>query len=92
MCGHLMAAGHPVRVFNRTRSRADALIEAGATWRDSPAEVAVESDVVFSIVGFPADVRSVILGPDGVLSTAREGTVVVDMTTSEPTLAREIAD
>jgi 3-hydroxyisobutyrate dehydrogenase len=91
MCGHLLAAGHPVRVFNRTRSRADALVEAGATWCDSPAEVAAESDAVFTIVGFPADVRSVILGPDGVLATAQQGTVVVDMTTSEPTLAREIA-
>ena len=90
MCGHLQAAGYPVRVYNRTRARADALVEAGAVWCDSPAEVAAGSDVVFSIVGFPADVRSVILEPGGVLEAAAAGSVVVDMTTSEPTLAGEI--
>jgi 3-hydroxyisobutyrate dehydrogenase len=90
MCGHLLAAGHEVRVFNRTRSSADALVEAGATWCDSPAEVAAGSEVTFTIVGYPADVRNVILGPDGVLEGASSGSVLVDMTTSEPTLAREI--
>jgi 3-hydroxyisobutyrate dehydrogenase len=90
MCGHLVAARHEVRVFNRTRASADALVEAGATWCDSPAEVAAGSEVTFTIVGYPADVRSVILGPDGVLQGAEAGSVVVDMTTSEPTLAREI--
>jgi 3-hydroxyisobutyrate dehydrogenase len=90
MAGHLLAAGHEVRVFNRTRSSADALVEAGAIWCDSPAEVAAGSEVTFTIVGYPADVRAVILGPDGVLEGAPEGSVVVDMTTSEPSLAREI--
>jgi len=90
MCGHLLAAGHEMRVFNRTRSSADSLVEAGAIWCDSPAEVAAGSEVTFTIVGYPADVRAVILGPDGVLEGAPEGSVVVDMTTSEPSLAREI--
>jgi 3-hydroxyisobutyrate dehydrogenase len=90
MCGHLLAAEHDVRVFNRTRGSADALVEAGATWCDSPADVAAGSEVTFTIVGYPADVRTVILGPDGVLEGAGVGSVVVDMTTSEPTLAREI--
>jgi len=90
MCGHLLAAGYAVRVFNRSRDRAGPLVEAGAEWCDSPAEVAAGSDVIFSIVGFPADVRSVILGPAGVLEGAASGSVVVDMTTSEPTLAVEI--
>ena len=92
MCGHLLTAGYPVRVFNRSRDRAEALVEAGAVWCDSPEEVASGSDVTFSIVGYPADVRSVILGPAGALAGAPEGSVIVDMTTSEPTLAREIFD
>jgi 3-hydroxyisobutyrate dehydrogenase len=90
MCGHLLAAGHDVRVFNRTRPSADSLVEAGAAWADSPADVARGSEVTFTIVGYPADVRDVILGTDGVLEGAEAGSVVVDMTTSEPTLAREI--
>ncbi len=92
MCGHLLAAGHEMRVFNRTRASADALVDAGATWCASPAEVAEASEVIFTIVGYPADVRAVILGPGGVLDGAAPGSIVVDMTTSEPTLAREIFD
>ena len=92
MCGHLLTAGHPVRVFNRSRDRAETLVEAGAVWCDAPDEVAAGSDVTFSIVGYPADVRTVVLGPAGALAGAAEGSVVVDMTTSEPTLAREIFD
>jgi 3-hydroxyisobutyrate dehydrogenase len=90
MCGHLLAAGHPVTVFNRTRGRAQALIDGGAEWADSPAAVAAAADVVFTIVGFPTDVRQVVLGEDGALAGARAGSVLVDMTTSEPSLAREI--
>ena len=81
-----------MRVFNRSRDRAETLVEAGAVWCDSPEEVAAGSDVTFSIVGYPADVRTVILGPAGALAGAAEGSVIVDMTTSEPTLAREIFD
>ena len=90
MCGHLLAAGNEVRVFNRTRASADSLVEAGATWCDSPADVARGSEVTFTIVGYPGDVRTVVLGPDGVLEGAEQRSVVVDMTTSEPTLAQEI--
>jgi 3-hydroxyisobutyrate dehydrogenase len=90
MCGRLLAAGHPVRVFSRTRAKAEALVARGARWAESPAEVAAASEVVFSIVGFPADVRAVVLGADGVLAGIRPGALVVDMTTSEPELAREI--
>ena len=92
MCGHLLAAGHPVTVFNRTRERAEGLLEAGAVWALSPAEVAAASDVVFTIVGYPSDVRGVVLGEEGVLAGAPPGSVLVDMTTSEPTLARQISD
>jgi 3-hydroxyisobutyrate dehydrogenase len=88
MCGHLLAAGATVAVSTRTRERAQGLLDAGATWAPSPAAAA---DVVFTMVGFPADVREVVLGPDGVLEAVAPGTVIVDTTTSEPSLAVEIA-
>ena len=90
MCGHVLDAGYSVTVYNRTRERAEPLLERGATWADSPAEVAAASDAVFSIVGYPDDVRAVILGEQGVLEGAAPGSVIVDMTTSEPSLAVEI--
>jgi 3-hydroxyisobutyrate dehydrogenase len=91
MCGHLLRGGYPVTVTTRTRARADALTAEGAVWAATPAEVAAASDLVFSMVGFPADVREVVLGPGGALSRARPGSVMVDMTTSDPALAVEIA-
>jgi len=91
MCGHLMTAGFSATVYNRSRAKAQGLVDRGARWANTPKAVAEASDVVFSIVGFPADVRSVILGPDGVLVGSRGGTILVDMTTSEPSLAVEIA-
>lgn len=92
MCGHLIAAGFSATVFNRSRDKAQSLLDKGAKWADSPKAVAEASDVVFSIVGFPSDVRAVILGPDGALAGCRAGSVLVDMTTSEPSLAVEIAE
>ncbi|HTU27161.1 MAG TPA: NAD(P)-dependent oxidoreductase [Pirellulales bacterium] len=91
MCSHLLSAGFGVTVFSRTKSRTQALIERGARWADSPRAVAEASDVVFSIVGHPADVRDVMLGPNGALAGSKRGNVLVDMTTSEPSLAVEIA-
>ena len=92
MCGHLLAHGYRVTVSTRTRDKASALLEAGAAWADSPSEVASMSDVVFTMVGYPSDVREVILGPDGALRTAAPGSILVDMSTSEPSLAVEIAE
>jgi 3-hydroxyisobutyrate dehydrogenase len=92
MCGHLLQAGYQVTVNNRTRARAEWVIENGAGWADTPGAVAAEADVVFLMVSLPGDVREVLLADGGVLATARRGTVVVDMTTSEPTLAEEIAE
>lgn len=92
MCGHLIQAGYSATVFNRTRSKAEPLIEKGATWADTPKAVAEASDVIFSIVGFPSDVRNVILGADGALAGCQQGNMLVDMTTSEPSLAVEIAE
>ena len=91
MCGHLLAAGYEVTVWNRSRGRAESLEEAGARWAGSAGAVAAASDVVFTMLGIPHDVRSVVLDPDGVLDHARAGTVLVDMTTSDPALAEEIA-
>jgi 3-hydroxyisobutyrate dehydrogenase len=90
MCGHVMAAGYKATVHNRTRARARPLVDRGATEAGSPREVAEASDVVFTIVGYPSDLRDVTLGPEGTLSGARPDTILVDMTTSEPALAREI--
>ena len=91
MCGRLMDAGWQAVVHTRSRDKAAELLQRGARWADSPAEVARQAEVVFSIVGYPADVREVHLGPRGTLSTGRAGLVLVDMTPSEPALAAEIA-
>jgi 3-hydroxyisobutyrate dehydrogenase len=90
MCGHLIDAGHTLFVHNRTRSKSDDLISKGAQWCDSPESVAAAGDIVFTIVGFPADVEQVISGPQGVLTGAKPGTILVDMTTSSPELATRI--
>jgi 3-hydroxyisobutyrate dehydrogenase len=91
MCGHLIAKGFRTTVFNRTRAKAEPLVARGAAWADSPRAVAAASDVVLTMVGFPADVRATLLGSDGALAAARAGQIFVDMSTSEPSLAREIA-
>ena len=90
MCGHLIAAGFPTTVYSRTREKAEALLAAGASWAATPAEVAERSDVAFTMVGFPQDVRDVYFSENGVLKGARRGALLIDMTTTEPTLAREI--
>lgn len=90
MCGHLLDAGYAVTVTTRTREKAALLLEKGARWADSPREVAEQSDVVFSMVGYPRDVREAILGEQGALAGCKADDVLVDMTTSEPSLAVEI--
>lgn len=92
MAGHLLAKGYQVTVYSRTKAKAEALLAKGAKWADTPAEVAKNSDVVFTIVGYPSDVREVILGKDGALAGAKSGAILVDMTTSDPSLAVEIAE
>jgi 3-hydroxyisobutyrate dehydrogenase len=92
MCGHLIDRGFAMTVYSRTRDKAKSLLDKGASWADTPKAVAEQSDVVFSIVGFPADVREVTLGQQGALAGSKPGTVLVDMTTSEPQLAIEIAE
>ena len=92
LCGHLLAGGYRLTAFTRTRARAEALLARGAVWADSPRAVAASADVVFTMVGTPGDVREVVLGRDGVLAGAAPGSMLIDMTTSEPALAREIYD
>ena len=90
MCGHLIEKGFSATVYNRSKDKASDLLDRGATWAGTPREVAAKSDVVFAIVGYPKDVREVFLGEDGALAGAKKGCVLVDMTTSQPSLAQEI--
>ncbi|MEM2882349.1 MAG: NAD(P)-dependent oxidoreductase [Candidatus Bathyarchaeia archaeon] len=90
MCGHILKAGYRVTLYNRTKAKAEELIARGAKWAGSPREVAEEADVVFTMVGYPEDVREVYLGPNGILAGAKRGSIMVDMSTSQPSLAVEI--
>ena len=92
MCGHLMAQGFEATIYTRSKEKAQGLLDQGAQWADSPKAVAENSDVIFAIVGFPADVRAVFLNEDGALAGSKEGNILVDMTTSEPSLAVKIYD
>jgi 3-hydroxyisobutyrate dehydrogenase len=92
MAGHLLAAGHELHIHSRTRAKADELIDRGAVWHDRPADAARESAVVFTMLGFPADVRAVALGPAGVIAALPPGGILVDCTTSSPALAMELAE
>jgi len=92
MVGHLIDAGFSATVYSRTKVKAQAALDKGASWADSPKAVAEASDVVFSIVGFPSDVREVMLGDSGALAGSKSGNILVDMTTSDPSLAVEIAE
>ena len=92
MAGHLLAAGEELWVFNRTRDKAQVLLEQGAHWADSPAGAAESAEIVFTMVGYPDDVRDVVLGDRGALGAMRSGGILVDFTTSSPSLAVEIAE
>ena len=90
MCQHIIKAGYKVYVYTRTKSKAENLIAMGAIWCESPADVAKNSEIVFSIVSTPKDVREVFLSDNGVIKNLKEGGIIVDMTTSSPHLAEEI--
>ncbi len=90
MLGHLHKAGYRCLMYNRSKAKAESLMAEGVEWADSPGEVAADSDIIFTIVGFPEDVREVYLSENGILKSAKPGAVVVDMTTTEPSLAMEI--
>ena len=90
MAGHLLAAGFALTTYTRTKAKADSLLAKGAKWAGSPKEVAENADVIFAIVGFPSDVREVFLGDHGALKGSKPGNILVDMTTSEPSLGRNL--
>lgn len=94
MCSNLLAAGFGLCVHSRTRSKAEPLLEQGADWCDAPAEIAERSDVIVTMLGYPSDVRAIVLGGEkpGLLAHCSGGETLVDMTTSEPALAAEIAE
>lgn len=91
MARNLLKAGHEVFVYNRTREKAERLRPDGAAVCGSVGECAAGRDAVITVVGFPDDVREVYFGAGGILETASPGTVLADMTTTPPSLAREIA-
>ncbi len=91
MAGHILAAGHELHVYNRSRSSADELLTKGAIWHDSPGAVAEACEVVITMVGYPKDVEQIYLEPGAILERANAGTILIDATTSSPTLAKRIA-
>src|SRR5687768_2536925 len=90
MARHIRAAGYPLSVFNRTKERADEVIALGASWKSSPRDVAASSDIVITMVGYPHDVERVYFGDDGLLAGIPAGGLLIDMTTSTPSLAQRI--
>lgn len=90
MCRHVMEKGFNVVVYNRRWEKAQPLIDRGASWADSPSTLAPQCDIIFTIVGFPSDVSQVYFGSTGLIENAKPGTILVDMTTTEPGLSRRI--
>jgi len=90
MASHIQAAGYPLHVYNRSKSKTDELVQKGAAWQPSPAEIAKHADVIITIVGFPNDVEEVYLGAEGLVKNAKRGAILIDMTTSKPDLAEKI--
>lgn len=89
---HLLNKGYSVNVYNRTKAKTDELINLGAIWQESPADITEVSDVIFTMVGYPKDVEETYYGENGIFSADVTGKILVDMTTSTPTLAKEIYD
>ena len=92
MCGHVLRAGYRVTLHSRTKTKAKPLLDLGATWAENSLDVAAHSDILFTMVGFPQDVRTVYFGETGILAGARAGMTLIDMTTTDPALSREIAE
>jgi 3-hydroxyisobutyrate dehydrogenase len=91
MAGHILSAGHPLHVHNRTRAKADPLIARGAVWHNHPGDAAAAAKIVISVVGLPQDVEQIYLGDSGIVTRSKPGTILIDMTTSSPSLAVRIA-
>ena len=91
MASHLLKAGYPLHLFNRSPEKAAALLAQGAIWHASPKELATHCDVIITIIGYPKDVEEVYLGADGILAGAKSNCIAIDMTTSSPALSVRIA-
>lgn len=91
MASNLMKAGYKVNVYNRTKERAADLISAGATWKDTPKDITASCNVIITMLGYPKDVEEVYFGDQGLIDNAKLGTYLIDMTTSSPLLAKQIA-
>jgi len=92
MAKHLVSAGYKVSVYNRTKEKAGELIAMGCTWFDTPKELAANSDVVVTIIGFPKDVEECYFGEQGIFNGLKPGTILIDMTTTKPSLALKISE
>ncbi|MED2253345.1 NAD(P)-dependent oxidoreductase [Brevibacillus parabrevis] len=90
MAKHFLQAGYSVLIYTRTKAKAQELLDAGAVWKEQVSELAAQADVIITMVGYPSDVEEVYLGVDGIISHAKPGTYLVDMTTSKPSLAQKI--
>jgi len=90
MAKHIMKAGYPLITYTRTKSKAEDLLAEGAIWASSPKEVALQANVIITMVGYPHDVEEVYLGNEGLIANATKGTYLIDMTTSTPTLAKRL--
>ena len=92
MAGHLLKAGYPLTITTRTKEKAAELIANGAVWKDSTADAVKDADIVITMVGYPKDVEDIYFGPNGILNNVKPGTIVMDMTTSSPDLAVQLAE
>ncbi|MCY9141394.1 NAD(P)-dependent oxidoreductase [Peribacillus frigoritolerans] len=92
MAAHLLKAGFEVFVYTRTKDKSSELLSQGAKWAAAPKEIAQKANVIISMVGYPSDVEEIYLGENGLIENGKQGTYLIDMTTSTPTLAVKIAE
>ncbi|MCY9376214.1 NAD(P)-dependent oxidoreductase [Bacillus sp. T17B1] len=92
MASHILKDGYPVLVYTRTKEKADSILQKGAVWKETVKDLSKEADVIITMVGYPSDVEEVYFGSDGMIENAKEGTYLIDMTTSKPSLAKKIAE
>ncbi|MEA1004413.1 NAD(P)-dependent oxidoreductase [Bacillus velezensis] len=92
MATHILEAGYPVLVYTRTKQKAEEILNKGAVWQETVKDLSEKADIIITMVGYPSDVEEIYLGENGILRHAKEGTFVIDMTTSKPSLAKKIAE
>ncbi|MED3674706.1 NAD(P)-dependent oxidoreductase [Bacillus velezensis] len=92
MATHILEAGYPVLVYTRTKQKAEEILNKGAVWQETVKDLSEKADIIITMVGYPSDVEDIYLGENGILRHAKEGTFVIDMTTSKPSLAKKIAE